>query len=153
METSELLSLIIKAAQNLKDEAILGRNSEERKFNNSERRLIGYVVLYSELNKKIISTQLAEKLGVTRSAVSQMINRLEERGVVKRVPSEFDRKVSYIELTDNSLVEYNKQKEKLEETISKISELMGEEDMAEFTRLVTKFIDCKEQVLGKSNCR
>ena len=53
-------------------------------FNNSEMRLLGEVILAGYDGKRIISTQLATRLGVTRSAVSQMVNKLEARGVVKR---------------------------------------------------------------------
>jgi len=148
METSELLKLVFKAAQGLKDEDIIG-SRKMRTFNNTEMRLIGCVIVHNEMGKEIISTQIAESLGITRSAVSQMVNRLEERGVVKRIPSEYDRKISFIRLTDSALEEYNKQKAKVETTIGKISELMGEKDMNQLARLITKFIDCKEKVLGK----
>lgn len=46
-------------------------------FNNSEMRLLGEVILAGYDGKRIISTQLAARLGVTRSAVSQMVNKLE----------------------------------------------------------------------------
>lgn len=48
-------------------------------FNNSEMRLLGEVILAGYKGKRIISTQLASRLGVTRSAVSQMVNKLEAR--------------------------------------------------------------------------
>lgn len=145
METEDLIKLLFQAAQSLKTENFLSTN-KDRTFNNTEMRLISVVTLYEELGKKIISTQIADALGITRSAVSQMVNRLEERGVVKRAPSEFDRKIAYIELSDASREEYSRQKAKMEEGLKKIEELMGKKDMDEFARLMAKFMECKDKV-------
>ncbi|MFQ7077253.1 MAG: MarR family transcriptional regulator [Christensenellaceae bacterium] len=49
--------------------------------------LLGEVILAGYDGKRIISTQLVARLGVTRSAVSQMVNKLEARGIVRRVPT------------------------------------------------------------------
>lgn len=148
MQTEELIKLILKASQSFKTETLL-KTHDERTFNNTEMRLIGFVIYNDELGKKVISTQIARNLGITRSAVSQMVNRLSERGVVQRTPSEFDRKIAYIELSDASRAEYEEQKVKMEETLQKVSAIMGEADMSEFIRLLNKFIDCREQVVGK----
>ena len=72
-------------------------------FNNIEMRLIGEILSSAYVGRRLISTQLATRLGVTRSAISQIVNKLEERGVVKRVSDSVDRKIAYIELTEESL--------------------------------------------------
>lgn len=148
MQTEELIKLLFKASQNLKDSTFL-KNNGERTFNNTEMRLIGCVIMNEELGKKIISTQIADALCITRSAVSQMVNRLEERGVVRRAPSEYDKKIAYIELSDSTRAEYEKQKAKLAKNLELIAERMGQDDMNEFVRLLSKFFECKDRVMGK----
>ena len=46
-------------------------------LNNTEMQMMREVVAAEETGGRIISSQLAKKLGVTRSAVSQMVHKLE----------------------------------------------------------------------------
>ena len=110
-------------------------------FNNSEMRLLGEVILAGYDGKRIISTQLATRLGVTRSAVSQMVNKLEARGVVKRVPDEVDRKIAYIELSDTALTYYNEEKGVCCDFVGEIIEKMGVEKLNKLMELSDLFID------------
>ena len=64
------------------------------RFSNTEIRLIGQILAFRYVGKRLISTQLAKLLGVTRSAVSQMVNHLEAEGILCRVPDEVDRKIA-----------------------------------------------------------
>lgn len=110
-------------------------------FNNSEMRLLGEVILANYDGKRIISTQLADRLGVTRSAVSQMVNKLEARGIVKRVPDEVDRKIAYIELSDTALTYYNEEKGACCDFVGEIVEKMGADKLNELMNLSEQFID------------
>lgn len=110
-------------------------------FNNSEMRLLGEVILAGYNGKRIISTQLAARLGVTRSAVSQMVNKLEARGVVKRVPDEVDRKIAFIELSDTALVYYNEEKGVCCDFVGEIIEKMGTDKLNKLMELSDLFID------------
>lgn len=76
------------------------------RFNNTEMRLLGEIIAARYVGKRLISTQLAQLLGITRSAVSQIVNRLEEQGVVKRVADDVDRKIAYIEITEETMETY-----------------------------------------------
>jgi DNA-binding MarR family transcriptional regulator len=76
------------------------------RFNNTEMRLLSEIIAARYAGKRLISTQLAQLLGITRSAVSQIVNRLEEQGVVKRVADDVDRKIAYIEITEETLKTY-----------------------------------------------
>lgn len=73
------------------------------RFNSTEIRLIGQILAFRYVGRRLISTQLAQLLGVTRSAVSQIVNRLEGEGILRRVPDEVDRKIAYIELTEEMM--------------------------------------------------
>ncbi len=115
-------------------------------FNNTEMRLISEVIINKEEGKRLISTQLAKALGVTRSAVSQMVNKLEAKGIVKRVPSEYDRKIAYIELTDDAQNHYDEQKSGLSGKLGRIIDMMGQDEMDEFVRLMRKFLECEQAV-------
>lgn len=76
------------------------------RFNNTELRMIGEILAAKYVGKRLISTQLADLLGLTRSAISQIVNRLEAEGIVRRVADDVDRKIAYIEITEEVLETY-----------------------------------------------
>ena len=76
------------------------------RFNSTEMRMIGEIMASRYVGKRLISTQLAQLLGITRSAVSQIVNRLEAQNVVKRVADDVDRKIAYVEITEEALEMY-----------------------------------------------
>ena len=45
-------------------------------------------------------------MGITRSAVTQMVNKLEAERRVHRVPDDVDRKIAYIEVTEKAQEKY-----------------------------------------------
>lgn len=49
-------------------------------------------------------SDLADALMTTKSGVHRLVNRLERLGMLRRVPSEIDRRVTYIELTESGRV-------------------------------------------------
>lgn len=99
---------------------------EKTRFNGTEIRLIGEVLGSMRAGKRVISTQLAQSLGVTRSAISQIVNRLETQGVVKRVADTVDRKIAYIELTDETLDLYGEDLKVYVERVNKLVKKFGE---------------------------
>lgn len=145
---------LTETEENARDEEYLGRiftmlkktegvalTKVKSHFNNSEMRLLGEVILADYGGKRIISTQLAERLGVTRSAVSQMVNKLEARGVVKRVPDEVDRKIAYIELSDQALKYYNEEKGVCCNLVGDVIAAMGREKVDQLLSLSDEFIE------------
>ena len=65
-------------------------------FNNTEMLMMCEIVVAKQEGRRLISSRLAEMLNITRSAVSQIVNKLESRNVVRRVPDAKDRKIAYI---------------------------------------------------------
>ena len=109
-------------------------------FNKTELRLISEVIAAKTEGKRFISTQLAKRLGVTRSAISQIVNRLEERGVVVRVSSNQDKKSAYIELSDAILDEYGEDIEKSKLFVGALVDEFGEENFHRLCELTESFV-------------
>lgn len=109
-------------------------------FNDTELRLIGEVLAAKGENKRLISTQLAAKLSVTRSAISQIVNRLEKKGVVKRVPDAIDRKIAYIEITEEMLASYKEDVEVYGAFIGGLVEEFGKERFEQMCALMEEFL-------------
>ncbi len=143
MNSSDSLSVFLSSIKRIKDTGVTKNKSE---YNNTEMRLIGELILSSENGKRVISTNLADSLGVTRSAVSQMVKKLEKKGVIKRVNSEYDKKIAYIEFSPSAMDDYKKQREKICKHIEEVTAEMGEENMAKFIELIDLFSACQERV-------
>jgi DNA-binding MarR family transcriptional regulator len=109
-------------------------------FNDTELRLIGEVLDAKIENKRLISTQLATKLNVTRSAISQIVNRLEKKGVVKRVPDAIDRKIAYIEITEEMLASYKEDVEVYGAFIGGLVKEFGEDRFEQMCALMEEFL-------------
>lgn len=110
-------------------------------FNDSEMRMIEEIVAADKKGEKLISTELADKIGVTHSAVSQMVNRLSRKGLVKRVPDEIDRKIAYVCLDGKAKELYVAQRKRMGESVAKIMSEFGAEKLDELLRLVDEFSD------------
>lgn len=113
----------------------------KKSFNNSELRMLEEIVVADKKGERLISTQLADKVGVTRSAISQMVNRLSEKGLVQRVPDDVDRKIAYIELTGNAKELYNAQRKRMGEVVAKVVADFGADKANQMLKLVDEFCD------------
>ncbi len=123
-------------------------SSQKTRFNDTELRLLGEILVAKSEGKRLISTQLANRLGVTRSAVSQIVNRLEEERVIVRRPDAVDKKISYVEMTDETLAAYERDIKVCADFVGSLVEEFGKEKFEQMYELLDSFmalIDAKKQ--------
>ncbi|MBS6476220.1 MAG: MarR family winged helix-turn-helix transcriptional regulator [Lachnospiraceae bacterium] len=113
----------------------------KKSFNNSEMRMLEEIVAADKKGERLISTELADKVGVTRSAISQMVNRLSAKGLVKRVPDDVDKKIAYIELDGKAKEMYLAQRKKMGEVVNKVINDFGVDKANQMIKLVEEFSD------------
>ena len=125
------------------------------RFNKTELRLLSEVATAKAAGKPIISTQLATRLGITRSAVSQIVNRLEEQGVLRRVAADDDKKIAYVEIDESVTATYKDEIEKCYDIIETVVKQYGEKKFEQLSALYSEFMDLmSEQVKKiKKNCK
>ena len=120
--------------------------SKKIPFNSSELQLLKQGVVASEQGQKLISSEIARRLGITRSAVSQMVNKLEEKNIVRRVADEKDRKIAYIELSSDAYKYYEKLRGETNFFFEKLIAKIGEKEMEDFIRVTNIFIDALSEI-------
>lgn len=113
----------------------------KKSFNNSEMRMLEEIVAADKKGERLISTELADKVGVIRSAISQMVNRLSAKGLVKRVPDDVDKKIAYIELDGKAKEMYLAQRKKMGEVVNKVINDFGVDKANQMIKLVEEFSD------------
>ncbi len=146
MVSSEYLKKVFRMSKRMESLSLGGFRS---RFNNSEMRMIEEILLAGEAGERVISTQLARSLEVTRSAVSQMVNKLANEGIVQRVPDKVDRKIAYIELTDEALEIYRKERKAYCATLDKVIDRMGKENFEKMSELIEQFCDEVSEVTNE----
>ena len=117
----------------------------ETHFGNTELRMLFEILTAKYEGRRLISTQLAKILGVTRSAVSQIVDRLEKEGVVQRVADEVDRKIAYIELTEKTLEAYEGDLEKCRNFINRVVDNFGADNFCQMVELFEGFVEAINQ--------
>lgn len=119
-------------------------------LNKTEFRLISEIASAKALGERYISTQLAKRLGITRSAISQIVNNLVERNIVKRVPDEIDQKIAYIELTDGILEQYKPDIDECLDFVESLVEEFGEDRFNNMYNELNALIELAERKLEQA---
>lgn len=140
---------LIKLFQMMKAQNALAVVERNMTFNHTELRMISEILSAKYDGKRLISTQLASILGITRSAISQIVNRLEQDGVVKRVPDEVDRKIAYVEISPSVLERYGKEIQEYSNFITNVVEEFGEENFDKMHELFIQFTSLMQGFLKK----
>lgn len=136
MEINEYFVKLIQTTKEIENSDCL---CEKAELSRTEFRLLREVMLEEKKGGRIISSELARRLGITRSAVSQIVTKLEKEQIVKRTASETDKKIAYVKLSDHALEIFAKKCEAADAFLKKIVERFGIERMqtlmAEFEEL------------------
>ncbi len=141
-ENQRYLSAVFSIIKKRDALAVAGKNNH---YNDTELRLIGEVLSARSEGERLISTELAKRLGITRSAISQIVNRLESQEVVRRVPDDTDRKIAYIELTKSAMTEYEADMESCADFIGKVVSNYGVDKFWQMCDMVAEFVDCVKE--------
>jgi len=122
MDGAKYLNKLVMVNKYMEELSLLPRDV---KLSQTEFRMIREIVIEKELGRQIISSELARRLMITRSAISQLVTKLEQRGIIKRVASPTDKKIFYIELSDSAEAVFRKQWEAATEFIGRVVEEFG----------------------------
>ena len=100
-----------------------------------EFRIAGLLVGEEDITQK----DLAEKLSVRPATLSVAISKLEERGIVKREPSDLDKRANYLRLTPSS--NFTEMTEILGAFEKKISQGISAKDLKTTRRVLGQLLD------------
>ena len=138
MEGSNLMQEMYAIGKRLEELKIFHRAMP---FNNTEMQMMREIIAAKERGSRVISSGLAKLLGITRSAVSQMVKKLESKGVVRRVPDSRDKKIAYIELSENARSIYEESRARVNGLLERIVAKLGAEKVEHFITGTNEFID------------
>ena len=105
----EINEYLVKSFQLVRDMENMDFFAGVARLSRTEFRLLREVVMEEQKGRSIISSELARRLGITRSAISQIVTKLEQKGIVKRIDSPTDRKIAYIRIADSAISVFNEQ--------------------------------------------
>lgn len=141
-QNSEYLHKLFGMMREIQSAMVMQQNDT---FNSTEIRLMNEVIYAQAKGNRLISTKLADRLGITRSAVSQIVAKLEECGAVRRVPDAVDRKIAYVELTEEIMTKYKDVVDEYVNFVGMIIARMGVNKMDKFLSLAGEFYVAVEE--------
>lgn len=136
MESGKYLNKLILTVKFMESLNLLPTNTP---LSQTEFRLIREIVMEREAGNQIISSELARRLNITRSAVSQLVAKLEQRGIVERKASPTDRKIFYVVLSESSLNVFKQQCDEANKLINRVVEEFGKEKTDQLIELYEEF--------------
>ncbi len=117
------------------------------RFSQTEARLLKEVMAENAQGRDIISSELARRLGVTRSAVSQLVTKLEGEGVLQRVAAPDDRKIAFVRLSDSAAEDFDRKCRELNELLDVCAEKFGKDRMQRLSVDSADFITLIKETL------
>lgn len=97
--------------------------------------------IYEQNSEKncVQMSEISDLLGISKPALSQIVNKLEDKDLVERVFLKDDRRATYLKVTGNGVVIFKKHQQQVMDSMSQIVERMGEDDTKQFVSLLNEF--------------
>ncbi|HAC1859309.1 TPA_asm: MarR family transcriptional regulator, partial [Listeria monocytogenes] len=90
---------------------------------------------------KIRVSDLGHMLRISKPSVTQMIQSLEGKGLIKRVQNPEDKRSMYVELTEVGAGVSEKMLDEFQASFEDMQEFLGEDDMKKLITLLEKLTD------------
>ena len=97
-----------------------------------------FKTIYKAENHQITMSELANILGVSAAAVSQMIAGFEKKGLLQRVHSNMDRRAVYIQIVPEAIEMFQNRMDTHVENVYHFLDYLGSEDCAHLRDILKK---------------
>lgn len=124
----------------------IGHGGSSKKLNNSVRGENMAMALISKNGGFIYPKDIEEKMGVSSARVAKIIKGLEEKKLVIRKTDRKDRRRTIVSLTDRGKRCDDLRKEKINFALTSMLEHLGEDDGADFVRIIEKIEKSMPQI-------
>lgn len=96
------------------------------------------VLSYINSNKEIYQKDIEKRFSIRRSTATEILNLMEKRNLIKRIPSKIDKRLNIIEITEEGLKLEKIGKEKIKELEKQMTKSLTKEEKKELIRLLEK---------------
>ncbi|WP_160719137.1 MarR family winged helix-turn-helix transcriptional regulator [Bacillus sp. USDA818B3_A] len=107
-----------------------------------------YILRYISQTRECTSSELADAFEVNKSAITAIVNRMADRGLIERTRDENDRRVVYLTLTEEGNSLYQSCQEKIEQLVMSIITQFDQAEIQNFIQTYEKLaltLDKKKQ--------
>lgn len=111
----------------------------QRKENNTRFLLI--IIHSIEEGKPVMVSQLSQKMEITNAASTQMVDSMVKHGWVSRTQDEHDRRIMWVELTDEGKRILNETYQESKRFMKGMFDYLGEEDVQNLDRILDKAME------------
>ncbi|ETI67114.1 MarR family winged helix-turn-helix transcriptional regulator [Neobacillus vireti] len=112
-----------------------------------------YILRYISQSDECTSSELADAFEVNKSAITAIINRMVDKGLIQRTRDENDRRVVYLTLTDEGNILYQNCQEKIQFLVESIITQFEESEIKNFINTYEKLAQIldhkKKEELGE----
>ena len=151
MECNEYLARLIQAAKNIEGLELF---ADKAKLSKTEFGMLREIVFEREKGRDIISSELARRLGVTRSAISQIVAKMELQGIIERASSPVDRKIAYVRLSEKAKAIFTQQCREANELIGRVVKEYGADKMDALLNAYEEFsavlVKVRKEMIGEA---
>lgn len=116
----------------------IGMNTKIGEMPHSEIMMLKMIRMNSSETEGVTISTLSELLEISKSAVSQAINTLENKEYVERLTTKNDRRLVYVRLTESGEQCLAKELQSFLKGMAQVFDKMGEEDTKDLLRLLKK---------------
>ena len=107
----------------------------------SQMGILIYIQVAECKNIEANQVDIEKEFNLKNPTVTGLINRLEEKGYIKRVRSDKDKRYNKLELTESGREILNKGKRKAQENEEKLLKILPDDEIKELKRILTKIVN------------
>lgn len=130
-EREDILEILRKMTRNTK------RHSHHGRHHHGGHKILQVLNQEGEM----IAKDLAEKLDIRPSSLSEALDRLEKRGLIKRTIDENDQRRTLISLSDDAKKKMSGRKQQKDDLELKINQALSKEEIDQFIKISDKIIN------------
>lgn len=116
----------------------VNKNLKDRRITQSQAEVLIYIQIKNEQGKEVHQVDLEQALHLSNPTVTGILNRLEEKGFVRRVPSSENSKFKSVIITEDGKEELNKGKKVIHRLEKETLSCLEDEEQKEINRLLKK---------------
>ena len=139
MQSDKLTQQIFETFDNINVENLF----EKLKFSLKGENML--LSILNNLGGQSSISKITQNFGFTPARLSAVLKSLEAKGFVKRTANEEDRRKATVELTAEGIMHHLRYREQAIRNALVMVEQLGEKDVSEFLRIITKISDISKK--------